>query len=101
MTMGIVRIAAVAAAMFAAQAFSGDYRVPRLPDGAPDLQGVWTNATATPVERSPELGDRRAFTEAEAAAISKAALAAVAAGLLCYWWVDRLAGRRSKGGRRW
>ena len=74
MTMGMARIVAVAAAVFAAQAFAGDYRAPRLPDGSPDLQGVWTNATATPVERSPELGDRRAFTDEEAAAISKAAL---------------------------
>jgi hypothetical protein len=79
MTMGITRIVAVAASVCAAQAFAGDYRAPRLPDGSPDLQGVWTNATATPVERSPELGNRRAFTEEEAAAISKAALAAVAA----------------------
>jgi hypothetical protein len=79
MTTGIVRIVAVAAAVVAAQAFAGDYSAPRLPDGAPDLQGVWTNATATPFERSPELGDRRAFSEQEAAAISKAALAAVAA----------------------
>ncbi|HEY7639741.1 MAG TPA: hypothetical protein VH814_08460 [Steroidobacteraceae bacterium] len=79
MTMGIVRIAAAGAVLCAAQAFAGDYRVPRLADGTPDLQGVWTNATATPMERSPELGDRRAFTAEEAAAISKAALAAVAA----------------------
>ena len=82
MTMGISRIVAVAAAVVAAQAFAGDYRAPRLPDGAPDLQGVWTNATATPVERSPELGERRAFSEQEAAAISKAALAAVAAAMM-------------------
>ena len=76
---GIVLLTLVSAALFAAHAFAGDYRVPRLPDGAPDLQGVWTNATATPVERSPELGERRAFTEQEAAAISKAAIAAVEA----------------------
>ena len=74
-TQGIVLLAS----LLAASAFAGDYRVPRLPDGTPDLQGVWTNATATPVERSPELGDRRAFTDAEAAAISKAAIAAVGA----------------------
>src|ERR687897_383152 len=77
MTNELVGMAAVAASLFAAHAFAGDYRVPRLPDGAPDLQGVWTNATATPVERSPELGERRAFTEAEAKAISRAAIAAV------------------------
>jgi hypothetical protein len=53
--------------------------VPRLSDGTPDLQGTWTNATATPMERAVELGERRAFTAEEAAAISKAALDAVAA----------------------
>jgi hypothetical protein len=78
-TKGIVLLTVISAVMFAAHAFAGDYRAPRLPDGTPDLQGVWTNATATPVERSPELGDRRAFTEQEAAAISKAAIAAVEA----------------------
>jgi hypothetical protein len=69
----------IVAMLSSAASHAGDYRVPRLPDGTPDLQGTWTNATATPLERAPELGDRRAFTEAEAAAISKAALAAVAA----------------------
>jgi hypothetical protein len=69
----------VIALMLAASAAAGDYKVPRLPDGAPDLQGVWTNATATPVERSPELGTRRAFSDEEAAAIGRAAVAAVEA----------------------
>jgi len=68
MKKGIVLLTAVSAALFAAHAFADDYRAPRLPDGTPDLQGVWTNATATPMERSPELGERRAFTEQEAAA---------------------------------
>ncbi|HKU15627.1 MAG TPA: hypothetical protein VJQ52_14620 [Steroidobacteraceae bacterium] len=76
---GIVRTAAVAASLFAAHAFAGDYRAPRLADGTPDLQGVWTNATATPVERAQELGERRAFTLEEATAISKEAVAAVEA----------------------
>jgi hypothetical protein len=79
MSNRLVHLTAAAASLLAAHAFAGDYRAPRLPDGSPDLQGVWTNATATPVERSPELGDRRAFTEQEAAAISKAAIAAVEA----------------------
>jgi hypothetical protein len=25
--------------------------IPRTPDGHPDLQGIWTNATLTPLER--------------------------------------------------
>ena len=28
--------------------------VPRTPDGHPDLQGVWTNATITPMQRPAE-----------------------------------------------
>src|ERR1700741_3425534 len=79
MKKGFVLLGPVSATLLAAHAFAGDYHAPRLPDGTPDLQGVWTNATATPMERSPELGERRAFTEQEAAAISKAAIAAVEA----------------------
>ena len=30
---------------------------PRTPDGQPDLQGVWTNATITPFERPDELAE--------------------------------------------
>jgi hypothetical protein len=78
-TKGIVLLTVVSASLLAAHAFAGEYRAPRLPDGTPDLQGVWTNATATPMERSPELGERRAFTAEEAAAIGRAAVAAVEA----------------------
>ncbi len=42
--------------------------VPRTPDGQPDLQGVWSNTTLTPLERPAELGDKAYFTEQEAAA---------------------------------
>ena len=30
----------------------------RTPDGQPDLQGYWTNATFTPLERPKELGTK-------------------------------------------
>jgi hypothetical protein len=36
------------------------------PDGQPDLQGVWTNATITPFERPAELGNKAYLTEQEA-----------------------------------
>ena len=44
---------------------------PRTPDGHPDLQGYWTNATLIPLERPAELGNKEFYTEAEAAAIDK------------------------------
>ncbi|MEX0619575.1 MAG: hypothetical protein WD180_11540 [Pseudohongiellaceae bacterium] len=40
------------AATFAAD----DWVMPRTPDGKPDLQGIWSNATQTPLERPAELG---------------------------------------------
>jgi hypothetical protein len=42
------------------------YRAPRTPDGAPDLQGFWTNLTYTPFERPRELADKPFYTEQEA-----------------------------------
>lgn len=50
-----------------ALAFADAYRIPRTADGHPDLQGTWTNATLTPVERPKTLGDRLVLSETEAA----------------------------------
>ena len=38
----------------------------RTPDGQPDLQGVWTNATLTPLQRPADLGGKQFFTPQEA-----------------------------------
>jgi hypothetical protein len=51
-----------------------DWTVPRTPDGQPDLQGFWTNATITPFERSPELAAKQFLTAEEAAAVEKQVL---------------------------
>jgi hypothetical protein len=86
MRKGLPFVIAALASVLTMTAHSGEsstrYRVPRLADGKPDLQGVWTNQTATPMERATELGERRAFTAAEAAAIGKAAVDAVEADAL-------------------
>ncbi len=48
--------------------------VPRLANGRPDLQGIWTNKSITPFERPPELGNKEFFTADEAKAFMQKAL---------------------------
>ena len=45
--------------------------MPRTPDGHPDLQGVWSYATLTPLERPAEFAGKEFLTEQEAAAYEK------------------------------
>jgi hypothetical protein len=47
------------------------WAAPRTADGAPDLQGSWTNDTYTPFERPAELAGKEYFTTEEAAAFFK------------------------------
>jgi hypothetical protein len=49
------------------------WTVPRTLDGQPDLQGVWANNNATPLERPRELAGRAFLTEQEVAALKKKA----------------------------
>jgi hypothetical protein len=44
---------------------------PRTPDGQPDLQGVWTNNTVTPLQRPKELAGKEYYTEAELADVQQ------------------------------
>ena len=44
------------------------------PDGQPDLQGTWTNASNVPFERPTELGAKEFFTEQERAEYEKRAV---------------------------
>src|SRR6187402_1888424 len=44
---------------------------PRLPWGDPDLEGTWTNATLTQLQRPADLGAKAFFTPEEAAAWDK------------------------------
>src|SRR5260370_38548392 len=43
---------------------------PRTPDGKPDLQGIWGNATVTPLERPKGLGAKEFYTDKEFAKLS-------------------------------
>ncbi|HEY3951565.1 hypothetical protein [Phenylobacterium sp.] len=55
------------------------YRAPRAVDGQPDLQGTWTNASLTPFERPPALGERKVMTADEVKAIEGRRAAVIAA----------------------
>jgi hypothetical protein len=46
-------------------------KLPRAPDGHPDLQGIWTNATITPLERPDALAGKATLTDAEAQPLEK------------------------------
>src|SRR5580658_8002488 len=48
------------------------WTMPRLADGHPDLQGIWTNATLTPLQRLPQFANKATLTEAEAKAFENA-----------------------------
>ena len=50
---------------------SKSFTIPRTPDGHPDLQGIWTNATLTPMERPAKLAGKATLTDAEATAFEK------------------------------
>lgn len=51
------------------------WKAPRTPDGVPDLQGMWTNVTITPLQRPANLATKAVFTEAEAEAFEKETVA--------------------------
>jgi len=48
-----------------------NWTAPRTPDGKPDLQGVWTNATLTPLERPASMSGKATLSDAEAAVWEK------------------------------
>lgn len=58
-------IATVIAILLPAYVAAQGWSTPRTPDGQPDLQGVWTDTSITPLERPKALADRKVLTDAE------------------------------------
>jgi predicted amidohydrolase YtcJ len=57
--------------VFDAESVQRSSTVPLTPDGFPDLQGIWTNGTMTPLERPADLAGKAFFTREEAAQYEK------------------------------
>jgi len=51
----------------AATAGRSAWSVPRMPDGRPDMQGVWANNNMTPLQRPPQFAGRATMTDSELA----------------------------------
>ena len=71
----VVAAGLLAPGVAGAQGAAAEWEPPRLPDGRPDLQGVWDFRTATPLERPEALADRATLTDEEAAAVEFGATA--------------------------
>ena len=54
----VIALAAVILACMVTAQTRTSYTPPRTPDGQPDLQGVWTNITITPLERPADLAGK-------------------------------------------
>lgn len=47
------------------------WSAPRTPDGHPDLQGIWTDGTVTPLERNKNLGAKEFYSDEEFAQLTE------------------------------
>ena len=66
----LIAMVALAAVTVVGQSATTTTRtLPRTPWGDPDLQGVWSIATITPLERPSALADKQVLTEQEAAEV--------------------------------
>ena len=67
-------ISIVAVVVLALPLTAGAGQTVRTPDGQPDLRGLWTNSTTTPLERPAAMADRAVLTEEEVAALDAQAV---------------------------
>jgi len=67
LSFGVAACALIMSPLFAAANSTSVYKAPLNPYGQPDLEGTWTNATLTVLERPKEYGTRMGLTQLFAA----------------------------------
>ena len=72
----LVVIAVVAILVRSGTSAATSNGAPRTPWGDPDLQGIWTDETSTPLQRAPRFANQEFFTEEQRAELDKAAIGA-------------------------
>ena len=77
----VAALVALAPVPAAAQQSGNGWTVSRMPDGHPDLQGVWANNSVTPLERRDAWAGKTTLTEEELAELKAAAAEVTASGL--------------------
>ena len=75
LTAALTAVAAPEAGAAGGQERAQDWTAPRTPDGRPDLQGIWSNNTATPLERPETLAGKETLTDEELAELRRRAAA--------------------------
>ena len=65
--LAAIAVVVLVAAPVAGQSTTEEWTVPRTADGQPDLQGTWSFANITPLERPDELAGREFLTDEEVA----------------------------------
>ena len=91
-----ILVAAVAALGLVPAAVLGQTAPPRTAWGAPDLRGVWSHGTATPLERPERYGERDRLTDVEIAEVDAAQRSADGVGARrVVWWERSLSDGRT------
>ncbi len=95
-TAAIVALALIPAIAGIPGTARGQTAPPRTSWGAPDLNGIWSHGTATPLERPERQRDRELLTAAEIAAINAAQRSTEGVGARrAVWWERSLSDGRT------